>query len=56
MGRTGGSVRGEITGSMEGEGSVTAAIGMRQEFTRNQVSLCPQLTECVVIVLDIMHG
>lgn len=47
---------GEMMGSMEGEGWFTAAAGVRQEFTRNQISLCPQLTEHMVIVLDIVHG
>lgn len=47
---------GEIMGSMEGEGWVTAVTGMRQELTRNQVSLRPQPVEHIVIALDIMHG
>lgn len=36
---------GEMMGSVEGEGLFTAAAGMRQEFTRNQISLWPQLTK-----------
>lgn len=46
----------EMMGSREGEDWFTAAAGMRQEFTRNQISLLPQLTEHMVIVLDIKHG